>query len=314
MPYCSESRVSAFSGARGGVTLIEVLVAIVVIGTLLAILLPAVQSARESARQVQCKNNLKQLSLACLIHEQGRSHFPVGRFVSPADGDSGPDARSWSWLANLLPYMEHGTLYAKGDIPHATHRGSGVCGAEIGALLCPSDSFSHSGPLSDRPGMLGLAVGLTNYQAISGANWGADTSQSRTHISTRWRNKGTNGSFDGLEHGDGMLFRSDYRRPRRSADIQDGASCTFLVAEVLPAAMNRISWAYANHAYATCAIPPNFASADEPLGWEDGAGLHSEHPGGVQVGYVDGSVRYITDAIDSHVYRALATIAGHEPI
>jgi len=300
--------------SRRGLTLIELLVAIFIIGILVAILLPAVQAAREAARQATCKSNEKQLVLACLSHESVTRRFPIGRFASPADKDSGPDAPSWSWLADLLPFVEQGALHAKGGVPTKTHRASGIAYAEPPLFYCPSDPFSRSGPLDDRPGMLGLPIGLTNYQAISGANWGGDASQSKSHIKTMWRNKGTNGSYDGLENGDGMMHRSDYRRPRTTADIRDGLSNTFVLGEALPAANDRISWPYANHAYATCAIPPNKASAAEPTDWQNGAGLHSEHSGGVHVACVDGSVRFVNNDIDLAVYRALATIAGGEAV
>jgi prepilin-type N-terminal cleavage/methylation domain-containing protein len=296
---------------RRGVTLVELLVVIVIIGVLMALILPAVQAAREAARQAQCKNKLRQLALACLTHEQAQRHFPTGHWASAADADSGPDAPSWSWLANLLPFVEQAALHAQGDIPHKTHRASGVAGTQLSLFLCPSDPFSRSGPLSDRPGMLGLPVGLTNYQAISGANWGYDSSQG-FDFPTEWRNAGTNGSYDGLDQGDGKLDRSDFRRPRVIADLQDGASNTFVAGECLPAAMQRISWPYANHAYATCAIAPNAVSAVKPSGWENGAGLHSEHPGGLHAATVDGAARFVSDKIDLRIYRALATIAGGE--
>ncbi len=301
-----------------GLTLVELLVVLSIIGVLMAILLPAIGSAREAARKTQCKNNIRQLALGCSLHEQSHCHFPVGRFYGPADHESGRAAPSWSWLAELLPEIEEQTLYDMGDIPNRTHEESGVCDQSISLFLCPSIGRSTNKPRDDRGGLSGLMVGLTNYHAASGANWGADLSQKKEKLDTDWRNEGTNGSFDGLEQGDGMMCRSDYRNPRRLRHVADGNSHTFMIGEVNPATNNRVSWPYANNAYSTCAIPPNLSPKDdgrhEPDWWENVGGFRSEHPMGLHFAMVDGSVHFIGEGIDLTVYRAMATIAGTEVV
>ncbi len=113
------SRFRKVSGqSRGGFTLVELLVVITIIGILISLLMPAVQSAREAARRVQCQNNVKQMALACLSHEQAMTFLPT-------------DGWGWSWLGepdrgygihqpggwsyNILPFLEQGALHDLGS-------------------------------------------------------------------------------------------------------------------------------------------------------------------------------------------------------
>jgi prepilin-type N-terminal cleavage/methylation domain-containing protein len=301
---------------RCGLTLVELLVVIAIIGLLMALVITGLSSSREAARKAACKNNLRQLALACLAHEERARHFPTGRFYGPTDDKSGPDAPSWSWMADLLPFIEQQNLYRAGRLPEATHRESGICDQSIPMFLCPSLGRNANKPRDDRGGMTGMLVGLTNYHAVSGANWGADASQEDSLIDTDWRNSGTNGSFDGLENGDGMMHRSDYRRPRKIRDVKDGTSNAFMIGEVDPLINERVSWCYANNAYSTCAIPPNLTpkmdGRHDPGDWENIGSFRSKHKSGVHFAKVDGSVDFINDQIDLAVYRGLATIAGSE--
>ena len=102
---------------RTGFTLVELLVVITIIGILISLLLPAVQAAREAARRAQCSNNLKQLGLGVLLHEQAVGHFPTGGWGSGWHGDPdqgfGPD-QPGSWLFTVLPYIEQQGLFDMG--------------------------------------------------------------------------------------------------------------------------------------------------------------------------------------------------------
>src|SRR3954465_5866265 len=100
-------------GAKGGFTLVELLVVIAIIGVLVALLLPAVQAAREAARRMQCSNNLKQLGIALHNYHSSQNGFPVG-FLYPSNTTGLPVPAlhyRWSVLAQMTPYLEQTSVY-----------------------------------------------------------------------------------------------------------------------------------------------------------------------------------------------------------
>ena len=294
--------------SRSAMTLMEVLVVISIIGMLMALLLPAVQASRESARRTQCQNNLHQLSLAAHGFESARGRFPAGHFGGTFG--YGPNSRAWSWEAQLLPLLERKDLYELGHVQDATLDNSIATSQQVSIFLCPSAAPSSS--RIDAGNLEGLPVGQATYKAVSGANWGDDDTQpGSTQLVTDWRNKGINGSYDGLDNGDGVMFRSDYQNPRLIAQMRDGTSRTLLLGEDVPDENQWVSWPYANNAYGTCAIPPNMTKYP-PSNWENTWGFRSRHPGGLNFAMADGSVQWINDSIELAVYRALATINGQE--
>jgi len=297
-------KVNRFRPPLHGFTLVELLVVIAIIGILIALLLPAVQSAREAARRVQCTNNLKQIALAIHLHHDGQGILPQSG--SRYDGNYGIaiwSERGWSFIARLLPYIEQEGLYDLGGIDEAYFRDNPAISASIPTLFCPSDSASQESPSTvavghdfwDRaPG------GLTNYKASSGSNWPWG----------QYAHAGTNGTSDpfwGIP--DGVFSGSDIRFKRRMKDIEDGTSNTYMIGEDIPS-INRFSfWFWADGIAVTSAVPPNLM---DPPSTSEMFSFRSRHPGGLQFGFVDGSVRFIDDTIDMPTYRALSTIQGGE--
>jgi prepilin-type N-terminal cleavage/methylation domain-containing protein/prepilin-type processing-associated H-X9-DG protein len=299
---------------RRAFTLLELLVVLAILGVLVGLLLPAVMKVREAASRMACTNNLEQLALAVHTYHDSQGALPRGQFLGPYG--SGADSRAWSWLAQLLPYLEQQNLAQFGGIPFRTLQASGVLADRVPVFFCPSDTARGIG-VTDRAGNLqGIPVGLTNYKGVSGANWGEDFQGKVVRLQTDWTNRGTNGSYDGLAHGDGLMYRSDWTRPLRLPAVMDGTSNTFMIGEDVPALNEWCSWPYANNAYGTCAIPLN---AKRPQGgtyapddWQNTWSFRSRHPGGLNFAFADGSVHFIPNVIDLSLYRALATAAGGE--
>jgi prepilin-type N-terminal cleavage/methylation domain-containing protein/prepilin-type processing-associated H-X9-DG protein len=302
--------------SRGALTLIELLVVLAIIGILIALLLPAVMKVREACARASCGNNMRQLALGMHSFQDARDRLPFGQFLGPYG--AGPDSRAWSWLAEVLPYLEQNNLFQQGGIPSRTLLESEILDQRVPIFFCPSDTADLAGITTHAGNLEGLPVGLANYKGVSGSNWGADYQDDFVVLQTDWRHQGVNGSYDGLANGDGMLFRSDWLRGLRLLNVTDGTSNTFMIGEDVPAMNYWVSWPYANNAYGTCAIPPNVRPPGggqyDPNDWQNTWSFRSRHPGGLNFTLADGSVRFVPDTIDIEVYRALATISGGEPV
>ena len=128
------------------------------------------------------------------------------------------------------------------------------------------------------------------------------------------------GHCDGLTSGNGVFNRDDLKAPARLAKITDGTSNTFLLGEDIPETDAHCTWPYANGTLGTSAIPPNVmkkpngTSYDPYTDWPEIYSFRSRHPGGLQFGFADGSVRFISASIPLPIYRALATINGGEVV
>ncbi len=283
----------------------------------MALLLPAVMRVREASARATCENNLRQLALATHSFHDARGRLPFGQF----DGQygTGPHSYAWSWLAEILPFLEQNNLYQQGGIPFRTLLDSGILADRVPVFFCPSDTAGQQQVTTQAGNLDSIPVGLTNYKGVSGSNWGTDVQNGVSiTLQTDWPHQGANGSYDGLANGDGMLYRSDSVRGLRLTDVTDGTSNTFLIGEDIPALNNWCSWPYSNNAYGTCAIPPNVRAPGggqyDPADWQNTWSFRSRHPGGLNFALADASVHFVPDSIDLAVYRALATIQGGEAV
>jgi prepilin-type N-terminal cleavage/methylation domain-containing protein len=294
-------------------TLVELLVVIAIIGILIGLLIPAVQSAREAGRRASCQNNLHQIALAVHQFNGEQGHYPPGQCGGTIG--FGANTRAWSWLARILPYAEENSLYREGGVPTKTLIESGIMDKQVRLFLCPSDAYSWRGPRTDAGNLPGIPVGQTNYKGVSGANWGSDDSlpSDQDDIGTLFPNPGKNGSSDGMNDGDGIFWRSDYTAALSEKNVTDGLSHTFLAGEDLPEKNRWCSWPYANNAYGTCAIPPNYMYQDT-IWWPNTQSFRSMHPAGLNFAMADGATLFISQDIDLATYRALATRAGGETV
>ncbi len=294
---------------RTGFTLIELMTTIAIVGTLMALAWPAIQTARESARRNTCLQRIGQIAIAVESHHSAHGVFPPGRFLGNFGG--GKDSTAWSWMAMTLPFIEEQALFDRGDIPFATLADSKVASAHIAMFLCPSAGGELSMPKKNAGNLVGFEVGQSTYKGVSGANWGADKSQGKWSVRTPFRNGGTHGSYDGLGNGDGLMWRSDIERRMNHRRICDGASNTFLIGEDLPRLNTWSSWPYSNNAYGTCAIPPNFVPNDPNWQYESYS-FRSDHPGGLNFAFADSSARFISTDIETDIYRGFGTRCGNE--
>ena len=186
---------------RPAFTLVELLVVIAIIGVLIALLLPAVQAAREAARRMQCANNLKQLSLGMHNYESALRHFPPQILMEPGQ-------YRWSSQSRILPYLEQGSLYNIIDFeaPYGDQYIDGVKlqATRIPTLLCPSEARDETRFKNDEPYHYPL-----NY-AVNSGEWFIYNPVAQT---------GGNGAFF---PGEGLEGR----------EITDGLSNTLMLAEV----------------------------------------------------------------------------------
>jgi len=309
--------------SRVGFTLIELLVVIAIIAILIGLLLPAVQKIREAANRMKCSNNLKQIGLA--IHNYHDTNGTLPRNAGLNYTYNASTQNCWSWLAQILPYMEQDNLY-KSSVQPLTNNpmpamnastvpgGTFTCATVVKPYLCPSDNSGQQ-VRTDRANVSPHPMAITNYKGVCGSNWAWGS----------FTNTGPSGSADGLDRGDGVFFRSDGSPNNANnqislglAGVTDGLSNTFFAGEDLPSINQHCDWAFFNHATGTCAIPLNNAlQAGQPgfnnIGdWGNVYSFRSRHSQGANFLLGDGGVRYVRQSIDLATYRALATRAGGE--
>ncbi len=282
-----------------GFTLIELLVVIAIIAVLIALLLPAVQSARESARRCQCVNNLLQLSIALQNYESAHEVLPPGVVNETGPIQNTPKGYHYSWLVQLLPYMEQKAVYQHFDKKLGIYDGQNVTvrAIVVRTLICPSDPTSS--PVA----------------GIAQNSYAACYNDTEAPIDTK---------------NNGVFFLNSQIR---SEDIPDGRSNTIFVSEKKISTTD-FGWASGTRAtLRNAATPPNnggvkattVVGADEDPGVEDGTtppaaasgpnavgGFSSFHPAGVNVAFGDGSVRFMKNSINLKVFRLLANRADGE--
>ncbi len=316
------SLAEAISGGRRkrGFTLVELLVVIAIIGLLIALLLPAVQSAREASRRAHCANNLRQLALACLSYNSAKKTLPPGSSGKVnKDGtfptgwrdpnSSGVPWGHFGWPAHILPFMEEKSLWASIDFSVPAYASS-----------VPENS-SWGNPERGPAGNPKNKEAADNMPALF-----ACPSVKRVKPQTQFKDYGMNSGTgaccpERTQAGmDGVGYMNSNIRLKQ---ITDGTSKTFLLLEFAHRA-NR-SWTDANRGsnqffwvhhisqgYVTCAehdgspTPPNSTAYNN-------RGAHSDHVGGgVQAVMVDGHVGWISDLIDFRTYRSMFTRSGKE--
>jgi prepilin-type N-terminal cleavage/methylation domain-containing protein/prepilin-type processing-associated H-X9-DG protein len=316
---------SHFALRRRAFTLVELLVVIAIIGILVALLLPAVQAAREAARRTQCSNNLKQFGLG--IHN----------FADSNKGLIPPGGNNWgfpytSWHVAALPFMEQGALYSQLPMnnpatdPSNTVLASGqnVRTVKLPYGRCPTDTSDE---------MYGGSFVLS-YSGSLGSNRAPSASSScEPYAGNQIPNQGT------ADHGntlDAAQLSGPFGRlcPRmKLANVTDGLSNTIFVGEVMAHCNDHYGGGWPvynqmNNAHATTLVPINdfttcvgaspaeirFPSCTTQSNWNISWGFRSRHPGGSQFLFGDGSVTMLNTTIDMVTYNRLGAKSDGQAI
>jgi prepilin-type N-terminal cleavage/methylation domain-containing protein/prepilin-type processing-associated H-X9-DG protein len=290
---------------RRAFTLVELLVVIAILGILMAVLLPAVQRAREAANRSVCTGHLKQIGIALLNYHDAHRSFPPGYLsgVDSAGDDLGP---GWGWAAMLLPHIEQRPLFDRiqFDQPIEASSQMAVRTSSIPAYLCPSDRAvpvwaAVTRDAAGNPVAAICDVASANYVGVFGV---------------------TEPGVDG----EGVFFRNS---AIALGDVTDGASVTLLVGE----RAHRWSDSTWVGAVTKAELFPPPDSPAVPFienasgmvlghsfeGPPNATGLEcndfsSEHADGANLVFCDGHVQFISSSMDKKLFRALSTRAGHE--
>jgi prepilin-type N-terminal cleavage/methylation domain-containing protein/prepilin-type processing-associated H-X9-DG protein len=322
--------------ASTGFTLVELLVVITIIGILIALLLPAVQAAREAARRTQCSNNLKQIGLAVLNYESARTVLPPGAFFNDIAAQ-----RRGSILVHILPYMELQSLY---DAFRFTANTDGQCysgstdpigATPVAAYRCPSDTAPTLFNTNDGTGdyTSGVApaalVALHNYTASRGSDQLHDNAPSCSCSMAGLFNSNATPPPGNLD-APNKSFSGPFSRRGRClplAEVRDGLSNTIFFGEVLPMSSwhNGHGWATTNNGngYDSTAIPINYDTSNRGstgdachryCNYNTAEGFKSAHSGGANFTYGDGSVHFLPESIDYQTYQYLGAKADGMPV
>lgn len=286
---------------RRGFTLIELLVVIVVIGILIALLMPAVQAARAAAQRLQCQSNLRQIGLAVNAYVVERNAFPMSSTAGAGRGVN------HSWLAMILPGLEQRPLFDAYNFQWENHAAANrsVAGMKVAVYLCPANPLSTDPLASER---VVQADGKT-YPAGSAfarnhfaANWGGGLSAAGQDFAK------TKGNHRGVMTTVRIIAPRGTTFCVRPQDVRDGLSNTILAGEK----RDGQGWAVGGYGGGDFEAAPEPVAMDVPELRTLVTG--SFHPAQVNFAFCDGSVRALRPTIERKTWYALLTRDGRETV
>jgi prepilin-type N-terminal cleavage/methylation domain-containing protein/prepilin-type processing-associated H-X9-DG protein len=309
---------------RGAFTLVELLVVIAIIGVLIALLLPAVQAAREAARRTQCNNNLKQMGLALQNHLSAQKEFPTGG-TEPWHDQGAADVRfgkGYGWMVQILPYVENETLrsiskgYGAGD----RQRDLVVRGTPVGMYFCPSRRVNIVRTLPASAEDCSKGCALNDYAAATPANITnvVDWNKPIDHNFQFWQGVAHIDNASAFTRGKsyfGVITRTYVSEPCNDKDITDGMSNTMAIGEKR-LFINRyevgdwhddIGWTdgWDPDIIRYTGYQPGPDQVEDPGVPDPGFYFGSAHSAGINVVFADGHVTLINYDIDRAMFNAL---------
>jgi prepilin-type N-terminal cleavage/methylation domain-containing protein/prepilin-type processing-associated H-X9-DG protein len=290
--------------AQHGFTLVELLVVIAIIGILVALLLPAVQAAREAARRMSCSNNLHNIGLAVLNFQETAKTFPtsIGQWDESwewqSDGSGGwkkveigPDGGRWApknggpglngkgWMVDILPQMEEQQMFNVIKEHYTGDFGVSFGGSGIGQrqdirplisnplpwLTCPSDDALHQS--TEQWYWIDVNIAVTSYKGVAGDTVVCNLKDGNTSMCTEspWLDLGTRPDCQNNTGCNGLFWRNTYAKPISLRKIIDGQSKTFMVGEGVVSQDYHSAAFFADGSWASCGIPLNFFIIGAPI-------------------------------------------------
>lgn len=331
--------------ARAGYTIVELLVSISVIGVLIALSLPAVQSARNSARQVQCLNNMRNVSLGLLQVTDSANRFPACGYYG--DGTPGTVGSYRSWVVEILPYLDQSFIFNKWDMEKGYENpvNAPMANTHIPVLVCPDDKTEVPGQ-GNLTYVVNSGVGFTTLRSgihdcpVDPSQRALDLNGNGITCNSSTNGDGTPSDREMLAQM-GLFFNETWKGEKRSrrhhtmASLNDGASNTMLISENLRTGYDpgnsRSNWASPNPYLTSFYIGDPCLNGSCSTGnvnynrSNSGASAinagrtkpegsspypSSGHDGGVNISFCDGRVEFVSENIDGKVYAAQASPQG----
>jgi prepilin-type N-terminal cleavage/methylation domain-containing protein len=314
-----------------GFTLVELLVVIAIIGILIALLLPAVQSAREAARRTQCLNKTKQICLAIHNYSSARRRFPSAVDLEGAklelDSSGKPKPRLFGFLVAILPYHENTALHRIFNFDYTWNHPINKVPLEtaIYEFRCPTATdpeYMVVGGTTGSSAVWAMSNLAGHYFAVLGAKYNCPSGPPYT-MTTRPGNPDHCTSVGGLAT-NGVMYTGSRTRFK---DVTDGTSKTFLVGESSYDSNGRRvwlvgsispgdAWAYSgyNMTHPLSSAPRNklINGSYVAVGLGNDIGFGSLHTGAAHFGMTDGSVRFVSENTSLEILKNLASRAGSE--
>jgi prepilin-type processing-associated H-X9-DG protein len=292
-------------------------VVIAIIGVLLALLIPAVQSARESSRRSACQNNLKQLGVALTNYESTMKRWPPGKKWSGPPND--PKSFAMAWSSYLLNYLEERVLSGSINykVPFTDGANLPYTSTRVAVYLCPSTSDveehrTPDGHLYNLGGIPGEGLGCIDYLGISGPDKDAKHPVTKQVYG---RQRGVLIGTKGLPLAEELVEPP----PITSAKITDGLAFTICISEcagrgvsLKEGKIDALHGAWASGSNVSH-IDGSVNDSKPPKVWYKEQ-IHSDHPGGANVLKCDGSVDYLREEVEKSVVRWMASRDGGETI